>query len=100
MPFGQQTILELTTRVECKAIRHSGDCGQPEIIPFRENFIPYDGVKFLYQRCLFKTRNVSKVHGCPHLMLSVNNWPISNLDIFTNNFISNFNKPLQAEIGK
>ena len=26
-----------------------------------------------------KTRNVSKVHGCPHLMPSVNNWPFSNL---------------------
>ena len=39
---------------------------------------------------LLLNRNVSKVHGCPRLVLWVNNWPISNLAIFTNIFISNY----------
>ena len=41
-----------------------------------------------------KTRNVSKVHGCPRPALWVNNWPISNLAIILNIFILNVNKPL------
>ena len=39
---------------------------------------------------LLLNRNVSKVHGCPRLVLWVNNWPVSNLAIFTNIFISNY----------